>query len=228
MFGIKKIAMILAEFIGTAALTLAFLSVRSSGIGYSFFVAIGVGLAVAALSLMFSENSGAQFNPALTIGLWTARKVKTLPAIVYVIAQLLGAWAAFWLFKYFTKTHLPVASAHFMGRVMVAEAVGAFVFGIGWAAASAQKFDVGRRAATYGTAFALAIIIASLAVVGSGVGYANPALALGSHAWTVFGSTGWGTYVLGPIVGAIVGVNLYNYVLAPVVATVKTSSSKKK
>jgi len=103
MFGVKKVAMIVAEFMGTAILTLAVLSVRSSGIGYSFFVALGAGLTVAALSFILSENSGAHFNPALTIGLWTARKVQTLPAIVYIVVQLLGAWAAFWLFKYFTK-----------------------------------------------------------------------------------------------------------------------------
>jgi hypothetical protein len=36
----------------------------------------------------------------------------------------------------------------------------------------------------------------------------NPAVALGAQAWV------WGTYVLGPVVGALVGVNLYAYLFA--------------
>jgi glycerol uptake facilitator-like aquaporin len=214
MFGKKKVAMLVAEFIGTAVLVLSVLSVRSSGIGYSFFVALGAGLAVAALSFMLSESSGAQFNPALTIGLWVSRKVKTLPGILYVIVQLLGAWAAYGLFKYFTKSHLPASGGSYMGRVLVAEAAGTFVFAFAWAAAAAQKFDGVRRAATLGGGFALAIIVSSLAAVGTGVGFANPALALGSHAWNIWGTMGWGTYVLGPVIGGIVGVGLYHLLFA--------------
>jgi glycerol uptake facilitator-like aquaporin len=76
MFGKKKVAMLAAELLGTMLLALAVVSVRSSGIGYSFFVALGAGLAMAVLALMIGTNSGAQFNPALTIGLWTSRKIK--------------------------------------------------------------------------------------------------------------------------------------------------------
>src|SRR5665213_2556770 len=106
MFGIKKVAMLAAEFIGAAILTLAVISVRSSGIGYSFFVALGAGLALAVLVFVLASNSGAQFNPALTLGLWTSRKIKTLPAVLYIIVQLLGAWAAYGVYVYLANPHL--------------------------------------------------------------------------------------------------------------------------
>ncbi len=119
-----------------------------------------------------------------------------------------------------------------MGRLMVAEAAGAFIFAVGWTAAATQKFEGIRRAATLGGSFALAIIVASLASAGpsaGGIGYANPALALGSGSWGVWGVASswstWGIFVLGPVVGAVVGVYLYRYVLSPVAEKAK---SKKK
>lgn len=222
MFEKKKVAMIAAEAIGTAILTLAVISVRSSGIGYSFFVALGAGLAYAVLTYVLSANSGAQFNPALTVGLWTARKVKTLPAIVYVLVQILGAWAAYGIYVYLVKTHLQSTGGHYAARVLVAEAVGAFIFALGWAAAAAQKFEGGKLAATVGGSFALGIMVASLA----SNGIINPAVAVGTHAWDVWGSMGWGTYVLGPVVGGIVGINLYNVLLTGKAA--RATASKKK
>lgn len=228
MFGKKKVAMLAAELIGTGLLTLAVISVRSSGIGYSFFVALGAGLAMAALTFLLSSNSGAQFNPALTIGLWTSRKVKTLPAVLYIVMQLLGAWAAYGLFVYFAKTHLPSSGGHYMARVMIAEAVGTFIFAFGWAAAAAKKFEGIQLAATLGAAFALGIMVASLAAVGTGVGVINPAIALGTHAWDIWGSAGWMNYVLGPVIGGIVGVGAYNLIFANGKAAASKSTAKKK
>ena len=43
-----------------------------------------VGLTIAGGTMVFGAVSGAHFNPAITIGLWSARRVKTLPAIIYV------------------------------------------------------------------------------------------------------------------------------------------------
>jgi aquaporin Z len=198
MFGKNKAAMLVAELIGTTVLTLVVLSVRSSGIGYSFFVALGAGLAVAAMTLVVGAVSGAQFNPALTLGLWTARKVKTAPAIVYIAMQILGGAVAYWLYIYLVKNHLQNQAGHFSARIMVAEAMGTFIFVWGWAAAASRKLEGWVFAAAAGSAFAVGIMVASLA---SG-GIINPAVALGTRSW------GWGTYVLGPVVGAIVAANL--------------------
>lgn len=225
MFGKKKIAMAVAEFWGTALLTLVVLSVGKSTIGIPYFVALAAGLTVAVMVLMVGAVSGAQLNPALTIGLWTARKIKTLPAIAYVALQLAGAAVAYWGYRYLVNFNGTWPNmGHFTARVMLAEAVGAFVFAFAWAAAVHQKYDWSRFATTVGVAFALGVLVASVA----SSGFINPAVALGVRSW------GWGTYVLGPVVGGVVGVNLYDMLFGdwklPVSlsgATTRSSRSKK-
>lgn len=201
----RKIAMVLAEFLGAAILTSVVLAISKSNVGIPYFVSLIAGLTVAAGTLVFGAVSGAHFNPIITIGLWTARRIKTLPAIVYVAAQLLGGSVAYLLYKYLVDTPLQYVG-EYDPRVLVAEAVGAFVFTLGWAAAVYNKFDNGKRAFAIGGAFTVGIIVAS---VGS-AGLLNPAVALGAHVWV------WGTYVLGPVLGGIIGFNLYALLFAPV------------
>ncbi len=205
MFARNKLAMLAAEFLGTGILTLAVLSVQRSQLGLAYFVAIAAGLAVVLLTFIFGKVSGGHFNPALTLALWTARRIKTVPALTYIIAQLLGAWAAYGLYRYFVNTDVQQVAQAFNGRILVAEAIGAMVFALAWAAAAYNRYETSRFAAMAGLGFALAIIVASAA----SVGLANPALAEGVRAWEVFGENGWGNYVLGPVLGAIIGVNLY-------------------
>ena len=54
MLGRKKLAMLVAEFLGTGILTLAVLSVQRSQLGLAYFVAIAAGLTVVALTYAFS------------------------------------------------------------------------------------------------------------------------------------------------------------------------------
>jgi aquaporin Z len=206
----KRLAMLVAEFLGTGVLTLAVLSVQRSQLGLAYFVAIAAGITVVLLTYVFGGVSGAQMNPALTLGLWTARRVKTVPALTYLVAQLLGAWAAYGLYHYFVHTDVQAVNQAFSGRIMVAEAIGTMVFALGWAAAAYNRFDESRFAALAGLAFTVGIVVASAA----SVGLANPALALGVRAWEVFGENGWGNYVLGPVLGAVIGVNLYGLLFA--------------
>src|SRR3954467_15875906 len=109
MFRRKRLDMLVAEFLGTGVLTLAVLSVQRSQLGLAYFVAIAAGITVVLLTYVFGGVSGAQMNPALTLGLWTARRVKTVPALTYLVAQLLGAWAAYGLYHYFVHTDVLAA-----------------------------------------------------------------------------------------------------------------------
>jgi glycerol uptake facilitator-like aquaporin len=205
MFGRNKIAALVAEFLGTGVLALIIVSVQRSTIGVPYFVGLAAGLTAALLYLAFARFSGGQFNPALTIGLWTARKVKTLDAIMFVAVQLLGGFLAGLLYSYFIDNDLSAVSNTFTGRVMVAEAVGAAIFTLAVAAAvfHAERTE-GNRGALVGGGLALGIIAASSA----SVGIINPAVAMATNAWA------WGTYVLGPVLGAVIGVNLYGLVFA--------------
>ncbi len=216
----KKIAMILAEFLGTAVLTAVVLAVSKSNLGVPYFVGLAAGLAIAAGTLVFGAVSGAHFNPAITIGLWSARRVKTLPAIVYVAAQLLGGIVAYLLYTYFVNSHWSNTGTY-DARVLVAEAVGTFVFSLGWAAAVYNKLEVGKAAFVVGGSLVLGILVASVA----SSALLNPAVALGMRSWV------WGTYALGPILGAIIGFNLYALLFAPanslVVPGIGTKTKKK-
>lgn len=206
----NKLAMLVAEFLGTGILTLVLLSVQRSQLGLAYFVAIAVGLAVVALTFIFAGVSGAHFNPALTFALWTARRVRTPAALLFIVVQLLGAWAAYGLYKYFVNTEVQAVNQEFSGRIMVAEAIGAMIFAMAWAAAAYNRYDVGKAAAVSGFGLIIAVIVASAA----SIGLVNPALAVGARAWEVVGTQGLGNYVLGPVLGAIIGVNLYGLLFA--------------
>lgn len=201
----RKIAMIMAEFLGTALLTLAVLAVSKSTIGIPYFVAIAAGLVVATVTLTLGVVSGAHLNPIVTIGLWSLRKVKALPAVVYIAAQLLGGIAAYFLFSYLVGQTWDNAGGEFEGKILVAEAAGGFILAMGWAAAVYQRLELGKAAAVVALSLILAIIVSS---AGAG-GIVNPAVALGVRSWV------WGTYVLGPVLGAIIGFNLYSLLFAP-------------
>jgi aquaporin Z len=204
MFGRRKVATLVAEFLGTGVLTLLILSVQRSTIGVPFFVALAAGLTLTLMMFAVGSASGAQLNPAITIGMWTARKISTINAVLYVAVQLLGAWAAYYLYIYFVKNALQPVGGHFTGRILVAEAVGTGIFAFGWSAALYQRFSTAVTASVAGLSYMIGIIAASSAAIG----LLNPAVALGVRAWV------WGTYVLGPVLGAVIGVNLYGLLFA--------------
>jgi aquaporin Z len=204
MFGRRKIAALAAEFLGTSVLTLLVLSVQRSTIGVPFFVAIAAGLSVIIMTFAVGSTSGAFFNPAITIAMWTARKVSTLTAVLYIAMEFLGGWASYAIYKYLSHAPLAAVGGHFSGRILVAEAIGTGIFAFGLAGVVYQRFSAAAAATIAGLAFTVGIIAASPAAIG----ILNPAVALGIRAWV------WGTYVLGPVLGAVIGLNLYGLLFA--------------
>lgn len=204
MFGRRKIAALVAEFLGTGVLTMLILTVQRSTIGVPFFVAAAAGLAILLMSFTLGDASGGYFNPAITIGLWTARKVSTLTGVLYIAMQFLGAWAAYGVYTYFVNTTLQPIGGHFTGRILVGEAIGAGIFAFGFAATVYNKYSRPVIASFVGLSLMLGVLAASPAAIG----LLNPAVALGVRAWV------WGTYVLGPVLGAIIGINLYGILYA--------------
>jgi aquaporin Z len=200
MFRKNTLAMLVGEFLGTSALTLTVLSISHSQLSLSYFVSVAAGLVMLLMTLALGGISGAVFNPAMTIGLWTVRKLRTLQALSYLAVQLLGGAVAWWLFTYFTKLHGVHNNGHYDARILVAEVVGTFVFAFAWASAVYQRFGLYAKSAAIGGGLTVGSFIASL----GSAGLLNPAVALGARSW------GWATYVLGPILGAVIGFNLYN------------------
>lgn len=207
----KRIAMLMAEFLGVGVLTLIVLAVAQSNVGIPYFISIAAGLALITLVLVLGRVSGAHLNPAITIGLWSLRRIKALPALGYIGAQVLGGIAAYYLYTYFIGSTWENLGA-FEAPVLVAEAVGAFIFAMGWAAVIYQKYEGLKAAFVIGISFTTGLLVASIASVAAGVmsgGFINPAIALGAQ------SLVWGSYALGPVLGAIIGFNLYALLFAP-------------
>lgn len=201
----NTLAMVVGEFLGTAVLAGAVLALSNSNVGQMpWFIAASAGLTLALLVMLFANITGAVFNPALSIGLWTVRKLQTVQAIAYILAQFAGAAAAFALYCYFVNISLGKIDnkgfTDFTPRVMVAELVGMVIFSMGVAAAVYQRLSLGAKAFAIGGGLTVGALVATL---GSG-GILNPAVALSVHQFGLW------TYVLGPVLGAVLGFNLYN------------------
>src|SRR3954465_13290466 len=57
-------------------------------------IALAHGLGIGLMFAAAGHISGGVFNPALTVGLWAARRIDANRAITYIIAQCAGALAA--------------------------------------------------------------------------------------------------------------------------------------
>ncbi len=204
MFERKNIAMVVAEFLGAAILSGAILAMIART-GFPFFTAGAAAAVFALLILAFDDVSGVHANPAVTLGLWTIRRIPTPQAIVYVVAQMLGGLTAWHVGEYFIRSPLnKLATGGVNWRVLIAEAVGTMIFVHGIAAASYKRYETTKKAAVEASALFVGILVASLGANG----LLNPAVALGVRSWS------W-AYVVGPIIGAVVGLNLYAWLFAP-------------
>jgi glycerol uptake facilitator-like aquaporin len=206
MFGREKVATLVAEFLGTfmlASAVIAALLVHAPAL----FVAPVAGFTLALAVLTIGAVSGAHINPAVTIGMWSIRKIDSMRAVMYVAVQLLGGAVALLFADYLLKDAplQSIATKAFDMRIFTAEAVGALIFTFGIAAAVYQGYKGLRAAATIGTSLGIGILIASIA---GGNAILNPAVAVGIHSWNF-------AYFTGPILGALIGMNLYVQLFVP-------------
>jgi aquaporin Z len=89
-----------AEFFGTLWLVLggcgaAVLAAGFPSLGIGFLgVAFAFGLTVLTMAYAVGHISGGHFNPAVTVGLWSAGRCPSSYVIPYIIAQVIGAIVA--------------------------------------------------------------------------------------------------------------------------------------
>ncbi len=208
MFSKKQVAMVVAEFVGTYALVSAVLN--ASRIGLPYFPASAAALTLGVMVLVIGPISGAHINPAVTFGMWTLKKISSVQAVAYIVTQLLAALAALGTNQFLLNHSLPALTDNkWHWRVILAEGIGTFIFTFGIAAAVYNKYEGGKLAAAIGASLFVGVMAASFAAVGA----LNPAVALGVNAWSV-------SYIVGPLLGSVIGMNLYARLLAP---TIKSS-----
>src|SRR5437868_12208698 len=91
---------ITAEFFGTFWLIFggcgaAVLAAGFPNLGIAFVgVSLAFGLTVLTMAYAVGHISGGHFNPAVTVGLWSAGRCATADVVPYILAQVIGAIAA--------------------------------------------------------------------------------------------------------------------------------------
>ncbi len=200
---IKKYNVYLAELIGTFALSfVVFLAVSSSNLPLA--VPIIAGLTLGLFVYIIGGISGCHINPAVTVGLWSVRKIKWQEAIGYIISQFVGASLAIVLGVMLFHINQPNPNLGvFSLSVFCAEALGMFFFAMGIASVVYEKAPHQMSGIVIGASLLFGIIIASLA---GSFGILNPAVAFSLHAMN------W-TYLLAPLIGSVAGFNLYKWIV---------------
>ena len=216
---------LLAEFIGT--FTLVFIGegsmcadqyLHASGASGSGLLAIAAayGLALAILISAVGHISGGHLNPAVTIGFWVTKKISTLDALSYWVAQVAGAIVA----AYLLTVVIPEATWRAVGlgtpdlatdftrfHGIVLESVTTFLLVFVVFATAADPKGAFNKIA--GFPIGLTVMMGILVSGPFTGGAMNPARAFGpaliAHHWT-----NHGVYWVGPLIGGVVAGWLYN------------------
>jgi MIP family channel proteins len=206
-----------AEFIGVFALVFvgggAIMSAALANINGLLIASLAHGLILGIMITATMRISG-HLNPAVTIGFLVTRRIEPVMAVVYIIAQLLGALVA----SYALKAVFPVAAVvatrlggQFVSadvttfQAILCEAIATFflVFVVFGTAVDPQAPKVG--------GFAIGLTVgADILAIGSRTGGSmNPARSFGPAVVSgVF--EGHMVYWIGPIVGGIAAALLYD------------------
>ncbi|OYW41798.1 hypothetical protein B7Z28_02130 [Candidatus Saccharibacteria bacterium 32-45-3] len=218
-----------AEFLGTFMLGAVIVSIRNEPL-WIMFALVGIVLTVGAIS-------GAHLNPAISIAAWVTKRISAVRALVYVIAQILGAMLALVIATAYVDA-APDQSAMF-GQpaaevfkaaaipeakewgIFFAELLGATLFGFVFASAYKKRGHIVAYALTIGFGFFVAMTIAgTLAAYLGGSTILNPATAISLQALT-FDVWPLAAYLLAPVLGAVLG-----FALRDLLSTADTLADK--
>src|SRR5438105_1868877 len=195
-----------AEFIGT--FTLIFIGGGAGAISGNDIVAVALanGLAIGIMVSNFGHISGGLFNPAITLGFLSTRRITPRLAVVYWIAQFGGAVIAAGILRFLVHKPLfngAIPSVHVIGagRGFVLEAIMTFFLVIAVFATAVDPRGAFKSIA--GLAIGLTITM-DVFLGGPLTGAAmNPARAFGPELIGNFWGSGW-IYWLGPAIGGLI------------------------
>ena len=196
-----KIQKYVAELVGTFALTLAV--AMSISVGFTIGTAAVASLTVGLFVYTIGGVSGAHFNPAVSIAMVSLKKLSNKDALVYIIFQVVGALLAMLVVAELGGSAPENMVAENTMPVGVAEAVGTFILVFGVSSVALKKIDNDASGLVVAGSLFLGLMLAG--VMSNGI--LNPAVAI------AFGSVSW-MYMLGPVVGGIVGAQVYNYLVS--------------
>ena len=160
---------LLGEVIGTAFITLLIFSMSILGlVDISRFGAF----AIVAIYVAIYAFSGACLNPIVTIGMMASRRMSVIRGIMYIIAEIVGAWIGWIIFNAFhvaggdTAYDVPVMAAVADGKFWVTamvELLGGVIIAFFFARALKYKRSVFTFGAVVAGGMLLAILIGFIA-----------------------------------------------------------------
>ena len=155
---------LLGEVIGTMLLAVLFFSLLLMGVAnvatYAF--------AVIAVLIAIYAFSGSCLNPIVTVGMMASRRISVIRGIMYIIAEVIGAWIGWLIFNAFhlaggeTAYDIPAMSAIDEGKfwlVASIEFIGATIIGFFFVRALAYKRSVFTFAAIVAGGMILAVVL---------------------------------------------------------------------
>ncbi|MGH9675235.1 MAG: aquaporin [Bryobacteraceae bacterium] len=187
----------IAEFVGTFTLALA---VGLSIVGkFPVPTPVIAGLTLGVAVYTFGAISGTHLNPAITLGLLSVGRISVKDAVIYVAVQIAGGATA--MMAAGALASVPAAGSGDSAVIFACEALGTFILAIGVASVVYGKAPAPAAGLTIGGSLLVGI---ALAAAGSN-GVLNPAVAV------TIGSVSL-SYLLAPIVGAVVAMLLYRLI----------------
>ncbi len=225
----RGLAAYLAELIGTFLLVffvstviVLFLSTGEQASFGTDFAVIGLvhAFLLFGLIVMFGVVSGGHFNPAVTLAAWVIRRISSVDALIYTLAQLSGAVLGALLCKgllldegratsYGAAQVSGLLAGNFQGAII--EAIGTFCLVL---VILAAVFS--RKSFKEWAPLAIGTTLGFIVMVGGPLdgGSFNPARWFGP---ALVGNE-WGgvwPYLVGPIVGSALAAAVFRYVLEP-------------
>ena len=221
---------LLGEVIGTLLITLLLFALSLMGLSsiatYSF--------AVIAIFVGVYAFSGACLNPIITVGMMASRRMSVIRGVMYILAEIVGAWLGWLIFNsfqlaggdsaYAVPAMAEVAEGKFFVVAMI-EMIAAVIVAFLYARALKYKKSVFTFAAVVAGGFALVMVVSyviSAAFLGLNANFiVNPAAALmfqifptaGANFGEIFGGIcqALSIYVLLPAIGGVLGFYLSDF-----------------
>ena len=221
---------IVGEILGSMFVVLLLFAISMMGIHN---IAI-YGFALIAVLIAVYAFSGANLNPLVTVGMMATRRMSVIRGIIYIIAQIVGAWLGWMVFNAFylsggdtayAMTQMAEVAEGKFWVVTLIELLGAVIIGFFFARALAYKRSVFTFAAVVTGGMVLAILVGyiiSAAFLGLSNNFIfNPAAALmfqifptaGESFGEVLGGicSALATYAVFPMLGGVIGFYLSDF-----------------
>lgn len=221
---------LLGEVIGTLLLALLLLSLSLMGVAniamYTF--------AIIAILIAVYAFSGACLNPIITVGMMASRHMSVIRGVMYIIAEVVGAWLGWLIFNAFhlaggeTAYDIPAMAAiaeNGFWIVAMIELVGAIIIAFFFARALKYKRSVFTFGAVVAGGIALAVVIGyvvSAAFLGLNNNFIfNPAVAMMYQIFPTSGESfgeilggicqALSAYAILPMIGGAIGFYLSDF-----------------